>query len=375
MVVVDNLGAGPDVLDEAKAMASAKTGIPTNRMLICSTHTHTGSSLNTNSVPGVAYRKRFVEGVASAIIDAHAKLRPAAFGAAAHPLPEEVFNRRWYLKPGRMPPNPFGLLDTVKMNPGTNPDVLDRPAGPTDPDITVISIQDAKKKPLALFANSSLHCVGGSPKGEMSADYFGEFARLMPTRMKGDDDFVAMMSNGASGDTNNIPFLVTRPPGVVDNPALIPFIVSEPSTLPGIVVDETAAKLEGRWQHSTHTPPYVGIGYLHDRKDGQGQKSITFTPALPSAGRYEVRLAHCYNIRRATNTSVTIHHADGETILRINQQEIPAHEKLFRSLGAFRFHAGSDGWVKISAAGTAGKYVMAEAVQWLPVSGSNNAKP
>ena len=52
-----------------------------------------------------------------------------------------------------MPLNPFGRLDTVKMNPGTSPDVLDRPAGPTDPDITIISVQDAKRKPLALFAN------------------------------------------------------------------------------------------------------------------------------------------------------------------------------------------------------------------------------
>jgi len=46
----------------------------------------------------------------------------------------------------------------------------------------------------------------------MSADYFGEFARLMPSRLRGDEAFVAMMSNGTSGDINNIPFLVTRPP-------------------------------------------------------------------------------------------------------------------------------------------------------------------
>ena len=46
MVVVDNLGAGPEVLDEVKAIASEKTGIPADRMLISSTHTHTGASLN-----------------------------------------------------------------------------------------------------------------------------------------------------------------------------------------------------------------------------------------------------------------------------------------------------------------------------------------
>lgn len=212
MVVVDNLGAGPDVLDEVKAIASSKTGIPTDKMLISSTHTHTGAPLNTRSEPAAAYRKRFVRGVADAIIQAHAALKPAAIGAASHPLPDEVFNRRWYLKPGKMPLNPFGRLDRVKMNPGTSPDVLDHPAGPTDPDITILSVQDLKRRPMCLFANYSLHYVGGMPKGQISADYFGEFARIMPSRVHGDERFVAVMSNGTSGDINNIPFNVIRPP-------------------------------------------------------------------------------------------------------------------------------------------------------------------
>lgn len=214
MVVVDSLGASPEVLEEAKDIASKNTGIPKNRMLICSTHTHTGPPSNTRegAAPAVAYRKLLVDGLAKSIIQAHAALQPASVGAAAHPLPEEVFNRRWYLKPGKMPLNPFGKLDRVKMNPGYSPDVLDRPAGPTDPDITIISVQDGGRKPLALFANYSLHYVGAVPRGQISADYFGEFSRLMPSRLRGGENFVAMMSNGTSGDINNLPFLVTRPP-------------------------------------------------------------------------------------------------------------------------------------------------------------------
>jgi neutral ceramidase len=212
MVVVDNLGAGPDVLDEAKAIASEKTGIATDKILISSTHTHTGPPLNARSDPAAAYRKLFVAGVTDSIIQAHAALRPAAIGAAAHPLPEEVFNRRWYLKPAKMPLNPYGKLDTVKMNPGTSPDVLDHPAGPTDPDVTIISVQDAKKKPLALFANYSLHYVGGSPAAQISADYFGEFARVVSSRLHDPAGFLAALSNGTSGDINNISFGITRPP-------------------------------------------------------------------------------------------------------------------------------------------------------------------
>jgi len=159
-----------------------------------------------------------------------------------------------------------------------------------------------------------------------------------------------------------------HPRGEVDNPKLVPFIVNSPRSLPGIVVDETAATLIGSWRYSTHTPPYVGVGYLHDQKMGKGKSSVTFTPNLPAAGRYEVRLSHCYNIRRSINTPVTIHHADGETTIRIDQQQVPKHKKLFRSLGSFRFLAGKKGWVRISTGGTDGKYVIADAVQFLPVA-------
>jgi hypothetical protein len=159
----------------------------------------------------------------------------------------------------------------------------------------------------------------------------------------------------------------THPPGEVDKPELVPFIVKDFADLPGIVVDEMDAVLVGRWQYSTHTPPYVGVGYLHDQKQGKGESSVTYTPELPHTGVYEVRMSHCYNVRRSTNTPVTIHHADGEVTLRINQQQVPEHKRLFRTLGKYRFEKGQQGWVRISTDGTDGKYVIADAVQFIPI--------
>ena len=160
-----------------------------------------------------------------------------------------------------------------------------------------------------------------------------------------------------------------HPPGEVDRPDMVKFVVSDSAMLPGIVVDEVDAELVGEWQYSTHTPPYVGLGYLHDMKAGKGSKSVTFTPTLPKSGWYEVRLAHCYNVRRSTKTSVTIHHADGEAKLVINQQQEPEHGRLFRTLGTFRFEEGRAGWVRVSNEGTeADKVVIADAVQFVPVA-------
>ncbi len=63
-----------------------------------------------------------------------------------------------------------------------------------------------------------------------------------------------------------------------------------------------------------------------------------------------------------------IHHAEGDITVRINQQEEPAHERLFRALGTFRFEAGRGRWVRVSNDGTeTSKVVIADAVQFLPV--------
>jgi hypothetical protein len=97
------------------------------------------------------------------------------------------------------------------MNPPRNNHILINPAGPTDPEVSVLYVVDAKGRPLAVFANYSLHYVGNTG-GQMSADYFGEFSRLMPVRLgRTAEGFVAMLSNGTSGDVNNINFRNPRP--------------------------------------------------------------------------------------------------------------------------------------------------------------------
>ena len=156
-------------------------------------------------------------------------------------------------------------------------------------------------------------------------------------------------------------------PEQVDKPEMIRFIVPDIKTLPGIVVDDVNAKLVGMWKHSVHTPPFVGASYIHDMKEAKGKKSATFTPNLPRAGRYEVRMSHNSNIRRANGVPITIRHADGQTVVKVNEGEPAPIRKLFRSLGTFRFKQGTSGSVTINTGGTEGKYVIVDAVQFLPV--------
>ena len=156
-------------------------------------------------------------------------------------------------------------------------------------------------------------------------------------------------------------------PDQVDKPENIKFIVPDKSKLAGIVVDDVEAKLVGEWKHSVHTPPFVGKSYIHDMKEKKGKKSATFTPNLPITSLYEVRVSHNSNIRRANGVPITINHAKGKSVVKIDEGKPAPIAKLFRSIGIFRFKKGREGSVTISTEGTEGKYVIVDAVQFLIV--------
>ena len=216
IVVCDNCAIPRELLREAKRLASQRTQIPSERMLIAATHTHSAPAVVAISDIPVdsRYTKLLAAKIAEAVAEAASRLQPARAGWAVVPVPEEVFNRRWFLKEGVIKPNPFGHVDQVRMNPSAGSPDLVRPAGPTDPDVSVLSFQTTAGKPLALLANYSLHYVGGVPSGQVSADYFGQFARQIQERLApgtGPKQFVAVLSNGTSGDINNINFPQPRP--------------------------------------------------------------------------------------------------------------------------------------------------------------------
>ena len=137
-----------------------------------------------------------------------------------------------------------------------------------------------------------------------------------------------------------------------------------PSQLPGIVVDDTEATRVGEWQASQFSGRYIGQGYLHDLNQGQGTKTLTFLPTLPSAGRYEVRLAYIPSSNRATNTLATVMSADGEFQKRVNQRLDPPLEGRFISLGTYQFELNGQGFVIVSNDDADG-HVIVDAVQFL----------
>jgi neutral ceramidase len=224
-VLVDNVGVPKVVCDEAKRLITEKTKLPKSHVLIASTHTHSGGSARERSdtveeeirdgfsgrLPKLAPYQQFIaRRVADSVSIAINRLEPAKIGWGAGSDSTHVFNRRWHVKSEENRRNPFGGIDTVRMNPPSGKaDELIKPAGPIDPEISFLSVQSKAGRPIALLANYSLHYVGGIPIGVISGDYFGVFDRRLGEMLgvdRSDPPFVGIMSNGTSGDINNINF-------------------------------------------------------------------------------------------------------------------------------------------------------------------------
>lgn len=211
IATVDSCAVPRSILDRSKELIQSHTGIPPSHVLISATHTHSAPPAGHlfQSVPDPKYTEWLTVKIADAVRLAVNRLEPARIGWATGREDRLVFNRRYYMKPGAIPPDPFGrTTDQVQMNPPVgSPDIV-RAAGPTDPEVGVLAVEALDGRPLAVLGNYALHYVGGTGGGHISADYFAAWARAMG-RLAG-RRFVAILSNGCSGNINGVNFLGPR---------------------------------------------------------------------------------------------------------------------------------------------------------------------
>jgi hypothetical protein len=218
IAVCDAVALGNETVLRAKQLIEKRTGIPPDHVLIAATHTHSGgatvsvfqSDADANYLDWLAVR------IADGVQRAANNLRPARIGWGLGQEDRVVFNRRYFMKPGTMPPDPWGhTSDTVKMNPGVGNSNVVKPAGPTDPGLPVLALRDLEGDPIAVLANYTLHYVGGEKSGDISADYYGMWADMIEREFAAPPKvtkppLVAILTNGCSGNINNVD-VRTRP--------------------------------------------------------------------------------------------------------------------------------------------------------------------
>ena len=138
------------------------------------------------------------------------------------------------------------------------------------------------------------------------------------------------------------------------------------ASLPGIVLDDTDAKLTGIWTHSASAGKYVGNDYIHDGHMEKGEKSVKWILKVPLSGQFDLRISYSPNPNRATNVPVAITHRNETRLVLVNQKKTPEIENLFQSLEVLELKADETVEVVLSNENTDG-HVVADAIQLVPV--------
>ena len=191
IVSADSCLVSDKMCADFRAELKKRAGI--DKSMFAATHTHAGGPVfiwGEQTAENTVYADMLINKGVDAVVLALTDMRPAVFRAGKETEDGIAFNRRFIMKDG-------GL----KTNPGIkNPDVL-KPAGPTDPDVSVLRVEDTNGCVLGIITNFSCHLdtIGGD---KLSGDYPAELSRVL--KKVYNKDLVSVFLTAPCGDINHI---------------------------------------------------------------------------------------------------------------------------------------------------------------------------
>lgn len=202
LMTLDHCGVVREIVQDFAAHISQATGIPTDRILLHATHTHTGPAIIDPTKPPAMNQeftsvdpvkeKAYYDFVCGRLCDAARfaldDLKPATMGYGIGEAPNIAFVRRFRMKDG-----------SVQTNPGVDNPNIDHPIGDVDERVNVVRF-DRKGGDHIVLVNFGDHpdVVGGC---KISADWPG-FVRTTVERVL--PHTKCIFFNGAQGDVNHV---------------------------------------------------------------------------------------------------------------------------------------------------------------------------
>ena len=192
LVAVDYVQIPRALVEEARALIAARTGIPATHVMISATHSHTGPELGARlrsvepEIDALAkgFWKRIPELIAASVEKAVAGLALSEISVGVGREETISFIRR------------FRMIDgTTGWNPGKRNAKIVQPLGAIDPDVAVVAAGKG------VYVNFALHLdtVGGA---QFSADYVDALSRSLRA-VKG-SEFSTLFTIGCAGNINHI---------------------------------------------------------------------------------------------------------------------------------------------------------------------------
>ncbi len=206
LVFCDLVGLSLNVSSNARAIASRETGIPVPNIVMAATHSHTGPLFDdvrrdyfhnlvvnkTGKDPHetIYYPAVLTERLVKVVREAQAKLKPAEVDEGITKQPGLPFNRRYYMKNGRVAFNP-GQLNTNIVG----------PAGSVDSDVSILLVKNARHEPVGALTVFAMH-ADTTGTTEFSADYPYYIQQVLRAALG--PKFISAFGAGTCGDVNHI---------------------------------------------------------------------------------------------------------------------------------------------------------------------------
>ncbi|MDF2659208.1 MAG: Neutral ceramidase [Paenibacillus sp.] len=190
-VGLDTILVPTGVVRRIRERVAQFTAIPPDRVMVSATHTHTGPAVVSTTFleADESYLEWLADKAADTVILAYNSRREARIGFGSGHEADIAFHRRFFMKDG-----------TLRTNPGLRNPEVDRPAGPIDPEVGVIRIDDAQGRAMAVITNYAVHTdtVGGT---DYCADFPGELSVMLKKALG--EQTVSLFMMGTSGNINH----------------------------------------------------------------------------------------------------------------------------------------------------------------------------
>ena len=192
LVSCDLITPDEAVTSSARAMIAEETRIPPERVMICTTHPHTGPESRAGHAVerDDTWAARLPRHIADAVREAATHQVTATARPGRTDVHGYAFNRLFRQKDGR---EVFGRRPGEEI----------APAGPIDPQLQTLSFVDEQENLRALLVHYALHVdvIGGGSADFISADWPGELARNIAAVYG--PHVVTLFCQGTCGDINH----------------------------------------------------------------------------------------------------------------------------------------------------------------------------
>jgi len=196
LVLCDLLGVARQIVDHIRKRVAERTGFPPDAVMIACTHSHsTPNTVGALTEAPQNYLETLINTVVGAVCQAAAETQPGRLGWGRVAIRGIARSRRFEMTDGRVFTTRYYVPSTWRVRPE-----LIAGAGPVQPDLTVVRIENLDGEVIAGISNFGCHPNVALASSNVSGDYLGEAMAALEAVLG--EQAIVLCTNGTAADVD-----------------------------------------------------------------------------------------------------------------------------------------------------------------------------